>query len=237
MIHGVDKQRKDRREKTPQESRRRHRARRIPLKGVDQIIQRGLEDGEEAEPQHPGPDTRRHPRVCFGRRPPEDEEPRREEHGSDHHGREPRFGDGPIAIGCVPAIVVSIIGDVDTAPKDNTRQDGQERQGPHERVPAATFLEGNGEGGQGGVEESVAEGGVDGDGEADGGGEHLEGTDAEFVEHFFQGDVPFFEAGVEAPVSGRNAQAAGFVNEEAGRVGLVEDEDVEDEDGHLEYAG
>lgn len=98
-------------------------------------------------------------------------------------------------------------------------------------------MEGDGEGGERGVQQAVAEGRVDGDGEADGGEEHLEGAHAEFVHHFFEGDVPFFEAGVQGPIPRGDAEPARFVDEEAGRVGFVEDEDVKDEDGHLKYAG
>ena len=237
MIHGINKQWKDSREQTPQKRRRRHRAGRIALKGIDQVIERRLKDREEAEPQHRGTDTRRDPRIGLRRRPAKDEEPRSEEDGSEHHGRQPGFRHGFVPISREPVIVVPIVRDIDATAQDNSRQDSEERQGADEGVPAAAFLEGDGEGGEGGVEQAVAEGGVDGDGEADGGAEHLEGPHAEFVEHFRERDVPLFEAGVQAPVAGGDAQTTRFVDQEAGRVGFVEDKEVEEEDRHLEDAG
>lgn len=78
-------------------------------------------------------------------------------------------------------------------------------------VPAAEFLENDGEGGEGEVEDSVNEGGVEGDEEADGGCEEGEGADEIFVSELFECDVPFFVTGVESPVSGLEAEAAGFI--------------------------
>jgi hypothetical protein len=49
------------------------------------------------------------------------------------------------------------------------------------------------------VQDSVAEGGVEGDEEADWCGEELDGAEEEFVGEFFDGNVPFFEFGVEGP--------------------------------------
>jgi hypothetical protein len=68
-------------------------------------------------------------------------------------------------------------------------------------VPAADFLEFDGEAGEGGVEDAVAEAGVEGDEEANGREEELEGADEVFVPEFGEGDVPFFVFGVEGTVA------------------------------------
>lgn len=87
------------------------------------------------------------------------------------------------------------------------------------------------------VEDSVAEGGVQRDEEADGCAKDLDGADEEFPRELHDGYVPFFEFGVESPVSGGVAEGTGFGDEEDGRVGFVEEEDTEEEDEELEDAG
>ncbi len=78
-------------------------------------------------------------------------------------------------------------------------------------VPAAEFLEDDREGGEGEVEYSVNERGVERDEEAYGGCEEGEGPDEIFVSELFECDVPFFVTGMEGPVSSLEAEAAGFI--------------------------
>lgn len=78
-------------------------------------------------------------------------------------------------------------------------------------VPATEFLEDDGEGGEGKVEDSVNEGGVEGDEEADWSCEEGEGADEIFVSELFECDVPLFVAGMEGPVSGLETEAASFI--------------------------
>ena len=197
------------------------------MERIDEIIQRALENRKEAEPQHRGTNAGRDPGDRLIGRPAEDEEPRGKEHGPDHHGRKPRFWNGFVAVGDVASVVELIVKNISEATERNTSEESEEGQRADEFVPAALFLEFDREGGEVGVEDAVAEGGVQRDGETDGCQQHLEGADAELLYHLACGDVPFFEFGVQRPVAGLDAQAPGFVDEESLGVGLVEDEDVE----------
>lgn len=87
------------------------------------------------------------------------------------------------------------------------------------------------------VQDAVAEASVEGDEEADGGEQELDGADEELAGEGGDTDVPLLEAGVEGPVAGLDAQAAGLVDEELGRVGLVDEDDGDEEDDGLEDAG
>jgi hypothetical protein len=95
--------------------------------------------------------------------------------------------------------------------------------------PASYLTENDGETAELHVQDSVAEGGVEGDEEADWCGEELDGAEEEFVGELFDGNVPFFEFGVEGPggcvsvrvvewerVGKSNLPVAGFVAERAG---------------------
>lgn len=62
-------------------------------------------------------------------------------------------------------------------------------------------------------------------------------ADKEFAAELGETDVPLFELGVECPVAGFVAQAAGFVNEEFGWVAFIEEDYVDDKNGTLDYAG
>lgn len=62
------------------------------------------------------------------------------------------------------------------------------------------------------VEDAVAEASVEGHEEADGRHEELEGSNEELVAEFYNADIPFFEFGVEGPVSGFVAEATGLVD-------------------------
>ena len=69
------------------------------MEGVDEVVERSLEDGEEAETHADESDHGCNPVDGFGGGPAEDEEPPREEDGADHHGREPGFGHGFVVVG------------------------------------------------------------------------------------------------------------------------------------------
>ncbi len=62
------------------------------------------------------------------------------------------------------------------------------------------------------VEDAVAETSVEGHKEADRRHEELERSDEELVAEFYDADIPFFEFGVEGPVSCFVAEATGFVD-------------------------
>jgi hypothetical protein len=98
MKHGVHKQRERRRKDRPQERIRSHGARRVLHKRVDEVVQRRLEDGEEAEAHEHEARAGRDPEDRGRRRPAEHEEPGGEEYRADHHGREARFGNGLVVV-------------------------------------------------------------------------------------------------------------------------------------------
>lgn len=94
MEHLLGEQGKRAGESVPHHRVRGNDARAILPKGVDQVIRRALEDGEEAQPHEGATDARPDPVDVARRRPREDEQPRRQREGADHHGRQPRFGHG-----------------------------------------------------------------------------------------------------------------------------------------------
>lgn len=98
MEHGVREQRERRREDGSQERVRRHRARRVPLEGVDEVVQGRLKDGEEAEAHEHEPDAGREPEYLRVGRPSEDEQASCEEERSAHHWWEAGFGYGSVVV-------------------------------------------------------------------------------------------------------------------------------------------
>jgi hypothetical protein len=98
MEHRIHKQRKRRRKHASKEGIGGNGRGGEFLKRVDQIVERCLEDGEEAEAHADQPDHGRDPWDVFGGCPAEDEKPAGEEDGAQHHWREPRFGDGFIVV-------------------------------------------------------------------------------------------------------------------------------------------
>lgn len=98
MEHGIRKERKAAREQTPKKRIRGDSTSRKSLERVDQVIQRSLENSEEAESHKHGADVGPDP-VDMGRAGPgEDEEAGSEENRADHHGRETGFGDGAVVV-------------------------------------------------------------------------------------------------------------------------------------------
>lgn len=98
MEHGTHKQRKDAREQRTQERVCGDGAGGVPLEGVDEVVERGLEDGEEAEAHAGEADAGRKPEDVRGRCPAEYEEAGSEEDGAEHHGGEAGFGDGFVVV-------------------------------------------------------------------------------------------------------------------------------------------
>lgn len=212
VVQRARDQRKRAGEATPHERVGRHRARAVLGKRVDQIVDRALEDGEEAKAHARGRDVGRDPRDGFVGRPAEHELAASKKNAAEHHGRETRFGDGAAAVGTEAGEVEFLVEEVDDGAKKDADEFGEEGEGAHHRVPAAFLLEDDGEARQKEVEDAVAEGGVQRDEEADRGGEHLEGPDQEFRREFAQRDVPFFVLRVEGPVAALVAEAARFVD-------------------------
>ena len=87
MQHRSDEKRKGARKRRSQESVGGHGAGRVALEGVDQVVESGLEDGEEAEADEDGADARGDPVDGGAGGPGEDEETGAEGEGAAHHGR------------------------------------------------------------------------------------------------------------------------------------------------------
>lgn len=98
-------------------------------------------------------------------------------------------------------------------------------------------MEDDGDGAKLHVQDAVAEAGVEGDEEADGGEQELDGADEELAREGDDADVPLLEARVERPVARLDAQAPRLVDEELGRVGLVDEDEGDEEDDGLQDAG
>ena len=114
------KKRECRGEETSQESIGSNSTRRVSLECIDKIIQRRLEDGEEANADHDTPHLRREPVHTRRRRPREDEQAGGEDHRADHHGRQSRLGHRSAVVGFEPLLVVLLVEDVDGASGDDT---------------------------------------------------------------------------------------------------------------------
>jgi hypothetical protein len=96
--HRMNKQRKHRRKNTPQKRIGSNRTRRIFLKRINEIVQRCLENSEEAESHADESDARSEPEYVAVGCPAEDEEAGSEKDGADHHWRQARFGSGAVAV-------------------------------------------------------------------------------------------------------------------------------------------
>lgn len=185
MKHDAREQRKRAGEHTPQESISRDGAGGYFLERIDEVVQCCLEDGEEAEAHKYGADIWCDPGdiFCAGGGevvvacPGEAEETACEDDGTQHHGWETGFGDGEVVVCFEAGDVEALVEEVDDGAEEDADEEGEEGEGAHDLVPAADFLEDDGECGEAEVEDAVDEGGVEGDEEADGGCEELEGAD------------------------------------------------------------
>lgn len=214
MKHNLREERKRARKHTAQEGIRRDGAGSDLLERIDKVVQRSLEDSEEAEAHEDGADNGADP-VDFVREvacPGEEEEAGCENDRAEHHGRETGFGNGEVVVCFEAGDIEFLVEEVDGCAEEDADKDAEEGEGADDGVPAAGFLEDDGESGEAKVEDAVDEGGVEGDEEADRGCEELEGADEVFVAEFFEGYVPFFMAGVEGPVAAVEAEPSGFVD-------------------------
>lgn len=109
----------------PEESIRRDGTGRVELKGVDQIIQRRLEDREESNTRQRDADYGGDPRILRVGGPTRDEQSRAEGHGAEHHGRQTQFGrDFAGGLFVVDDLVVDVDGGAD-AGADEEGEEGQ----------------------------------------------------------------------------------------------------------------
>lgn len=167
------------------------------------------------------------------RSPTEHELPTREDDRANHHRRQTALRNGAIASGAVRLVVQKLVIHVRAAADHGTEEDAQERQSSNQLLPPADLAKDDGDGAQLHVQDAVAKAGVQGDEKADGRTEELHRAEQELVGELGEGDVPFLELGVEGPVAGFDAQAAGFVDEQARRVGFVDEDHAEDENEGL----
>lgn len=133
----------------------------------------------------------------------------------------------------VDFVVEELVVGVYAAADGGADEDTQEGQRGGYSGPAAEFSEDDGDPAELHVQDAVAEAGVQRDEEADWGGEELDRADEEFPRELDDADVPFFEFRVQRPVVAFVAEAAGFVDEEFGRVAFVDEEEVDEQDGAL----
>ena len=146
MHHGRYKQRKRSRKRRSQERVRGHGARAVAWESVDEVVERGLEDCEESESGQGTSDNGRDP-VDGGRGSPgENEEAAGENDGPQHHGWEPGFGNGSVAVCLEFSEVVFRIHDIQDGAEEDTDEDREEGEGAYDLVPAAEFLECDGVG-------------------------------------------------------------------------------------------
>ena len=169
----VDKQRKDAGEEAAQKGVDCDRTGRVLLKGVDEIVQRGLEDGEEAKANKDGSDDGCDPVNALVRGPAKEEETSRQEDGADHHRWQSSLRHRSPIVGHELLHVELVVPDVERGGEENADQQSEEGQGSDDEIPAALLLELDRKGGQVEIEQAVAEGGIDGDEKADGRGEEL----------------------------------------------------------------
>ncbi|KAG8413361.1 hypothetical protein J3458_012930 [Metarhizium acridum] len=208
----------------------------VRLEGVDEVVEGGLEDGEEAGPEHDEAEARDDPVDGRAGGPSEQELAGAEEHGAQHHGRQPLLGDGAVAGGVVGAVVQGLVVDVEGAAEHGADQDAQEGQRRDQRPPPAQLAEDDGDGAQLHVQDAVAEAGVQRHEEADGRAEELHRPQQELARQLAHADVPFLEPRVQRPVARLVPQPARLVDEQLRRVALVDEDHGHAEHHHLEDA-
>lgn len=125
VIHGRNHDGQDAGHDATEQGVGRHRARGVPLEGVDDVVQRRLEDGDDAGPGHDQPDHGRDPVEMGGRRPAREEDAAGEEETADHHGRQAGLGDGEVARRVELADVEVLVAVVDGAAEEDADEDGE----------------------------------------------------------------------------------------------------------------
>jgi hypothetical protein len=224
MVQGTINQRKRARKATSQERVRRNSRRRIRSKRIHQIVQSRLEDGEKASAHKHEAYARHDPVDIRGSRPSHDELTRGKENRAEHHRRESLFGHGAVSCRMVCFIVQRLVVRVSGSAEDSADQDGEEGQRSNELGPAPNLAEDDGDAAELHVQDAVAETRIERHEEADGGAEQLDGAEEELARHFDEGDVPFFEPGVQRPVPGFVAQTPRFLHEEELWVAFVDED-------------
>lgn len=115
------------------------------LKSVDEVVECGLEDGEEADADEGRADARGDPVHAPTGRPREQEQARGEEDGADHHGWQAGLWHGDVAVESESLRVVALVAEVDGCADDHAREEGEEGECADDLVPASLLLEFDGE--------------------------------------------------------------------------------------------
>ena len=199
--------------------------------GVDDVVERLEEDGEEAEAGEEARERGRDPvDVAAVAGPCEPEQPDGEGGAPGDDGGEAPFRQGDVVVGGEFAVVGRLEEDDDDAGGEHAGDGAEEGQAADARVEAVDLLEDDGVGGEEEVEQPVNEGHVDAQQEHDG----FRGEDAqrpaEVLAHEFRHvHFDFLLLGVDAPVLGTAPQLRGFLDQDHGRVGFLQEEEIEQE--------
>nr|POE90601.1 hypothetical protein CFP56_60214 [Quercus suber] len=144
------------------------------------VVEGALEDGEEAGADQDDADARRDPVDVRRRGPGEDEDAGRQHDGPQHHRIQAGFGHRFAVVGVNGTDVEALVQSVRRQADDQTEEQREEWESPNDLAPMAVFLEDDGEGGKGAVDQPIDEAGVKGHQEADGRGKQPEGADEEY---------------------------------------------------------
>ncbi len=181
VIQGADDEGEGAGEARAQEGIRRDGGGRVRLERVDQVVEGGLEDGEEARAEHDEPDARDDPVDVLAGGPARHELAGAEQDGADHHGRQALLGHSAVSRRVVGLVVEGLVEHVGGGAEQGAEEDAEERQGGDEIAPAADLAKDEGDAAELHVEDAVAEARVERDEEADGGAEQLDGPDEELL--------------------------------------------------------
>lgn len=197
--------------------------------GVHEIVETLQEDRQQAET---GEQTGERGHDPMGRglvsRPAEPEQAAGEGDTAEDDGEETPFRNGDAAVGFELAVVRRLgEGDVDTR-RDLAEDHAEIGQTAHAGVEVVDLLEDDGIGGEEEVEQAIDEGHVDAQEQNDGFGHEEPQRTAEILGHeFAEIDFDFFLFGVDAPVESSAAEHGCFLFEHDGRVGFLEEDEVE----------
>lgn len=237
VVHGRHDQRERGSEAAPQEGVRRHGARGVYLEGVDEVVQRGLEDGIEAAPGEVEADDGHDPGDARVRGPARDELAAGEQDRPQHHGREALLGHGVVPRRVVRLVVVELVRDVDACTRDGAQAEGQEGQLARHERPPPHLVEDDRDRPELHVQYAVAERGVQRHQEADGRAQQLHGPDQELARQLFDADVPLLELGVQRPVARLVPQPGRLPHQQPRRVRFVDEDNSHEQHGGLQHAG
>jgi hypothetical protein len=136
----------------------------------------------------------------------------------------------------VDFVVKKLIICVYSAANGSAEEDCKKRKGRGDGGPVPVLSKDDGDAAELHVEDTIAETSVERDEEADWRAEELNWSEEELLREIPKRDVPFLVFGVQSPVAGCVAEGARFASEESWRVGFVDAQDVDDEDGGLQDA-